>query len=855
MKIYYTSIKAKLSIIFFITILLGGCKKDLDPSTDYMKYEKGEGTIGNGGGEIIINSTTSPLNGASIIIPQGALESEINISISVDNSIRPQGSLTSDIIKIEPDGQSFSKPITLRLPVQNDFAEAPTLFYFLPDSNFVSQIPIKNLNNGFIEAEITHFSKYFVSDAQFAFFTASLYKPGNKIKAKIKFGGANGLASIPVSSWTFMKSVFMSGALVTNVKQAIDECTVWMDFGTREVPEAIYGTIKVDLKEGNWLGANTLKSIKLSIQRKGKDIKKPTWVQVEMVKPESKILFDSNPLNSDQREKFFSGESLVFDFDTPVISGKKYFLEISWCLSDNPSGYWLASNRWTNVYEVTTYGTYPPFTDSDMSSIDLDADGDFIDDEIGRLINGPVSNFTADRTTINAGGSVQFTDQSTNNPTSWLWNFGDNTTSTNRNPSHTYSIAGSYSVSLTATNNYGSNNKTASNYITVNPLGSTPVSNFTADRTTINAGGSVQFTDQSTNNPTSWLWNFGDNTTSTNRNPSHTYSIAGSYSVSLTATNNYGSNNKTASNYITVNPLGSTPVSNFTADRTTINAGGSVQFTDQSTNNPTSWLWNFGDNTTSTNRNPSHTYSIAGSYSVSLTATNNYGSNNKTASNYITVGQVPNNNGIVFNPNRTYGNVSDVEGNVYKTIQIGTQTWMAENLKTTKFNDGLDIPPVFDSIVWKTLSTSGYCWYNNSELNYRETYGALYNYYAINSGKICPLGWHVPSNSEWEILYKDYLGGTFDVGGKMKETGTIHWFSPNYLATNETGFTALPGGKRNVNCTYSLMGAGGYWWTNTTVSNSSGFPLSYGYSMGFGSSSIGRDYVTNEGLSMRCIKD
>lgn len=852
MEYHNAFFKVILTFIVVMSLMFFGCQKPSDPSKDYMTYDKSEGTIGYGGGEIILNNPTSSINGALIIIPQGALNSDKEISISVDNSRKPQGSLTSDVIKIEPDGLSFNKPVTLKLPVENEFAEAPTLFYFLPDSNFVSQIPIKNLNNGFIEAEITHFSKYFVSDAQFAFFTASLYKPGNKIKAWIKFGGANGLASIPVSSWTLMKSVFMSGALVTNVKQAIDECTVWMDFGTREVPEAIYGTIKVDLKEGNWIGSSTLKSIKLSIQRKGKDIKKPTWVQVEMVKPESKILFVSNPLNSDQREKFFSGESLVFDFDTPVISGKKYFLEISWCLSDNPSGYWLASNRWTNVYEVTTYGTYPPFTDSDMPSIDLDANGDFVDDEIEKTTNGPLANFTADRTTINAGGSVQFTDQSTNNPTSWLWSFGDNTTSTSKNPSHTYTTSGTYSVSLTATNFYGSDTKTIANFITVNPSGSAPMANFTSDHTTITANGIIQFTDQSTNNPTSWLWNFGDNTTSTSRNTSHTYSTAGTYSVSLTATNSYGSNTKTLTNFITVNPTQSTaPVANFTVNNTTITVGSAVQFIDQSSNNPTIWSWNFGDGYTSTDINPNHIYSSQGVFSVSLTVSNAFGSNSKTISNYITVNQNPSDNGIIFNPNLTYGTVTDVDGNAYKTIQIETQTWMAENLKTTRYNDRTDIPNVIDASVWNVLTTPGYCWYDN-DLNNKEPYGALYNWYAINTGKLCPSGWHIPSNDEVSIL-SNSLGGDGVSGVKLRETGFNHWANQHPIeGTNESGFTALPGGYRSPTYAFFQIHGEGLYWTSTPRSPDASYILQ----MLWYETQLRRpSYYNYVGISVRCLKD
>ncbi|MBI5010148.1 MAG: fibrobacter succinogenes major paralogous domain-containing protein, partial [Bacteroidia bacterium] len=137
--------------------------------------------------------------------------------------------------------------------------------------------------------------------------------------------------------------------------------------------------------------------------------------------------------------------------------------------------------------------------------------------------------------------------------------------------------------------------------------------------------------------------------------------------------------------------------------------------------------------------------------------------------------------------------VSDIDGNVYQTVTIGTQVWMKENLKTTKLNDGIALPNVIDNAAWAALTTTGYCWYNNDATTYKSTYGALYNWYAVNTGKLCPIGWHVPSDDEWTLL-TTFRGGYSVAGGKLKETGTLHWTSPNTGATNETGFTALPGG-------------------------------------------------------------
>jgi uncharacterized protein (TIGR02145 family) len=137
----------------------------------------------------------------------------------------------------------------------------------------------------------------------------------------------------------------------------------------------------------------------------------------------------------------------------------------------------------------------------------------------------------------------------------------------------------------------------------------------------------------------------------------------------------------------------------------------------------------------------------------------------------------------------------DIDGNVYRTVTIGSQVWMAENLKTTRYNDGTEIPLVTEQPAWFHLNAPGYCWYNNDENANRAIYGALYNWYALNTGKLCPPGWHVPSDDEWAVLTA-YLGGDAIAGGKMKEGGTTHWLNPNTGATNSSGFTALPAGFR-----------------------------------------------------------
>lgn len=229
-----------------------------------------------------------------------------------------------------------------------------------------------------------------------------------------------------------------------------------------------------------------------------------------------------------------------------------------------------------------------------------------------------VADFTATPTRGVAPLAVQFTDASSSAAplTSWLWNFGDGTTSTERNPLHTYASPGPYSVTLTAANAYRYHSITKTNLITVVPG---VVASFEANKTAGESPLAVHFTDQSTGNPTAWSWNFGDGTTSDLQNPDHTYDSAGIFSVTLTASNADSTNTLTRTNLITV--FGQVTAS-FSASPTEGQASLTVQFTDLSTGGPTAWSWDFGDGETSTLQNPSHTYESAGVYSVNLTVSN-----------------------------------------------------------------------------------------------------------------------------------------------------------------------------------------------------------------------------------------
>lgn len=299
------------------------------------------------------------------------------------------------------------------------------------------------------------------------------------------------------------------------------------------------------------------------------------------------------------------------------------------------------------------------------------------------------------------------------------------------------------------------------------------------------------------------------------------------------------------------NPKGTVPVAYFTGSPTTIVAGQNVQFTDHSTNSPTSWLWTFGDGGTSVLQNPIHLYAAAGPHNVSLKATNSFGENIIKKAKYITVIQ----------SGSELGTVTDFELNVYKTVKIGNQWWMAENLKSTKYNDGTSIPLVKDSTAWAALSTPGYCWYNNDIANIN-TFGMLYNWYAVNTAKLAPTGWHVPTDAEWKQLEMT-LGMTQAQADKSGNRGTdqgiqlknfFGWSGSDMGQGNNTsGFTALPGGLRSINGNdYYYAGFWGMWWSATEND------ASYAWTrlLIFDDIGVSRHfYFKYAGLSVRCVRN
>jgi uncharacterized protein (TIGR02145 family) len=211
----------------------------------------------------------------------------------------------------------------------------------------------------------------------------------------------------------------------------------------------------------------------------------------------------------------------------------------------------------------------------------------------------------------------------------------------------------------------------------------------------------------------------------------------------------------------------------------------------------------------------------------------------------------------------------DGDNNYYPVLQIDTKFWMAENLKTTKYSNETSIPLVTDNTAWFNLITPGYCWYSNNEASFKNTYGALYNWYTINTGNLCPANWHVPTDAEWTTL-QDYLianGFNYDgttTGNKIAKSlaSTTLWTSSSNTGAvgntdypakrNANGFTALPGGFRDGSGAFLNVGYRGYWWSATVFDP----PNAWSRGLHYSSSDVNNwGFIKEGGFSVRCIKD
>jgi uncharacterized protein (TIGR02145 family) len=321
-----------------------------------------------------------------------------------------------------------------------------------------------------------------------------------------------------------------------------------------------------------------------------------------------------------------------------------------------------------------------------------------------------------------------------------------------------------------------------------------------------------------------------------------------SYHVRAYATNSFGTAYGEDKTFITLKPPSASTLAATNVKASTATFNGTVN----AYNSLTAVSFEYGLTTSYGSTIGALQSPVTGSTSTSV-STNISGLSANTTYHFRVIaasdGGTTNGNDISFTT--TSGTVGDVDGNVYNTVIIGTQTWMAENLKTTKYNDGTSISLVTDGTAWTNLSTQGFSWYNNDAATNKDLYGALYNWYSVITGKLCPAGWHVPTDTEWTIL-TTWLGGETVAGGKLKETGTTHWTTPNTGATNESGFTALPGGYRSSTGPFANIGINGSWWSSTEQSPSSAW---YRYMYNNFSEVSRPSTLKQNGMSVRCIKD
>jgi uncharacterized protein (TIGR02145 family) len=235
---------------------------------------------------------------------------------------------------------------------------------------------------------------------------------------------------------------------------------------------------------------------------------------------------------------------------------------------------------------------------------------------------------------------------------------------------------------------------------------------------------------------------------------------------------------------------------------------------------------------------------------------------------YYVKAYISNGNEVVYGDEinfTTATTVTDADGNISNIVQIGTQFWTKENLKTTKYNDGSSIPNVTDTTAWRNLTTPGFCWYNNDAAYYKAIHGALYNWYAVNTGKLCPVGWHVPTKDEWTILTDfltnngyGYQGSGNDIAKSIASTGGWNISSTpgapgnDLTSNNSSGFTAYPSGKRWESGNFYFIDMGTTWWTSTSYNDNGAYYLSINNVTPW----ISLDsWDKNSGYSVRCLKD
>lgn len=543
-----------IGLVLLSAIVFQACKKDKDENdSTSIVYTNGQGEIDSKGGTIKIGDEDSPIYGTYITIPENALANKtlIKIELAPDSIVLP-GDSSALVIRILPEGLKFTSPVEIgfHYGVETDTSKLQA-YYINPDSLLVSQLPTIGIDNDnkIFKASTNHFS-YFAIGEDGVHVNVDLYHVNNRITANVYFDGYWAGNNLGLAGVQTVLALMLQG--VNNAKQFVDEYSFFLSDN-----DDVYSTIECNLKKKvGWWGV-TLETVRISVHRTGLQ-SSDFGAEVYCYNETGSKSVLTNPTyydalqNSAERESFFNGKALIFHFNTIPNPDEDYYIEARWNINSMLNTFWFPQiNRAIEVYEANSYDYSQTLNQMLTNNRDLN-NNSVIDSYEENSNSTPIAAFTANPTSGTPPLTVNFTDQSTNTPTSWQWDFGDGSTSTLKNPSHTYSQVGLYSVQLTASNAQGSDTETKNNYISVSNTGNSPVATFTAIPTSGKPPLTVNFADQSTNNPTNWFWDFGDGNTSNVQNPIHTYTVNGNYSVSLSVTNQYGSNTQTKESFIVV---------------------------------------------------------------------------------------------------------------------------------------------------------------------------------------------------------------------------------------------------------------------------------------------------------------
>jgi len=859
--------KTKTILISFIGLLaisalvFQACKKDSDKPNTPPVYTNGQGEIGSAGGTVMIDDASSPINGASIVIPEGALNSNINIKIvEVPNEMFPPGDSSALLIGFEPEGLVFVQPVEISIPFKSGMNTSDMrVFYYNPDSMLVEQVPVVSYDGNFVTAMTNHFSYYYATDEGFILGIEMLNIDG-KIGARVTNMGFDWIAGMNRIPSTNSNHDNAFHALVNSNND-------------------VFSIFKAYLyKDG--LFYNSMESVSnLTIRRN-----KNSGTYKADVYDNENFVYTSDALGTDPNgllNTWFSGDPLIFYFDNfnPDAS-TSYFIKIKWRLHSNDNIYYLYSAPYTALYEVNNEDADKKLSEMGSFAFDDLFEGCIDEQYINGsglkpgIITNEASLISCSSARLNGTldnlGSGQITRHGfclSDNPNPTV---NDNMINLGAitelgNFSYDYSFAPpnlipntKYYYKAYAENSAGigygneitfwtSDDTEAPTLFGYEPGSGETVSGNVYILISIEDGCGLDKAEF-------YVKPNGGNYTLIGEDPEPSYIsndvyhasinwntnefVNGTYTIKVLVNdmagllnnktwdvivNNSGSNTPPTALF-TVSPSSGTTSTNFAFD-----ASGC---TDNET--PASQLqvrWDFDGNGSwdtnwDTDKTQNHQYSSESTYQAKVEVKDAEGLTD-TYTKSITVS----NGG-----GGTTGTFTDPrDGQTYATIEIGNQTWFAENLN---------------------YETSNSWWYDNSSAN-GDVYGRLYTWEAALSA--CPSGWHLPSDEEWKTLEMalgmsqsqadNILWRGTDQGTQMKSTSG--WYS-NGNGTNSSGFNALPGGYRYSSGSFDGLGYYGSWWSATEDSGTGAWYRSLLYDL----AQVHRYYhYKTSGFSVRCLKD